>query len=136
MEKKRSVGVTICSIILLAWGSLLIAWVFKQSFRFGSKIFIDTFHFIILASGILSVAASTGLYMLLEWVRKVCVSCSVLSSLILTFLTLYWVIGGFLSFTRGGEWGFFYAMMLSPFLILSLYLLIFLTRPKVKEQFK
>ncbi len=136
MKKKRSLGVIICSAIMLVFGLLLIAYVYKKALHFGPRIYIDTFHFIICASGILSVLTSFGLCMLLDWVRKLSVIFAALVSIFLIPLLLYWIIGGLLSLNRGGEWGFLYATIISPLIILSLYLWIYLTRPKVKDLFK
>ena len=145
MERKRSVGVTIVSIIMFLSGllSFYIAcilrdvyhlWPFEIRMRnfFSPYIFGSTFFIL---TALIYCVSSLYILRLKNWARTIIVR---YSTFFVIVLFLYFpviertpALGDLL-----GMSSFLLSCFISPLVLFSLIFLIFFTRPKVKEQFR
>jgi len=123
MEKKRSVGVMIFSVLLF------ILFLFSIWYFFGSTGFDRLFCLIMI---ITCSIASYGIYALKRWAR-------ILVFCIASLLIMYFVGGLILVYFSNGEGRAYFAAILYtylPFILFGIASIYFFSRPKIKEQFK
>ena len=135
MEKKRSAGVMIISIIMLMYslwfvGDMLIETpgiLFSPSDLYNSQggWFMSPFV------GLIYFISSLGIVKLKEWARKLAVYFSALISFLIVILIILVFNAAFQGECLPGV-----ELLLIPMFSPSVIFLIYLTRPKVKEQFK
>jgi len=83
-------------------------------------------------TGFVFIIFSLGIFVLINWVRMaIIVTSSIVTSLFIAATVLL-----FLLKPDNWQWGILGVSAFFPVIVLSLYSLIYFTRPKVKEQFK
>jgi hypothetical protein len=87
---------------------------------------------LILVSGLAYLLSSPFLFKLKNWARKLTINCSIILLICFVPLLIY--------FTVSGAWQNFFVGALAfssiPYIMFPLFFIIFLSRPKIKEQFK
>jgi len=129
MEKKRSIGVTIIGILSILGGVVGIG---LNAGKLSEYPHYPIFHIIIsgLAFGMFSIFTGIGLLRLKEWARKAEIILCILGALL--YFSLMVVL------SHGSIEDAFLAFFQRSWFktIIAIIIIIYLTRPKVKEQFK
>jgi len=125
MDKKRSVGIGLYSLLGLCVGVHALYTAYNEVSNLREAFSVIGPAYIIL---------SPGIFMLINWVRiTLVVVSSIVTSLFIVIPVLL-----FLLEPQGQTWVWvaLYLTRFFPVFLLSIYSLIYLTRPKVKQQFK
>ena len=127
MEKKRLISLRSYSII----GLLIGVYAFYTAYRHTISVrgAEPAFYWTI---GFTYILFSLGAFTLINWVRIAIITVSYIVSSVFIITSLFL----FLLRPNNWQWGLIFFVLLFPVFILSIYSLIYLTRPKVKEQFK
>ena len=147
MEKKRSAGVTVCGIMMISYSLWLfiaagitpVSYFFYRflptPFKMALKISAGL-PLITLWISLIYLVPSIGILKLKNWARLFTVYFTILLLLpciyVLAILTIFTIKGGLEGPAVIGYLPIFFVLPIMPFIIP----LIYLTRPKVKEQFK
>ena len=126
MEKKKSIGVMILTLLILIFGLITTYFAIIGIRLFPSGLFKNLpalkLVWILLPFGILYIASGIGILFLKEWGRKMLLMTSPFIFLIYLLLL---IIGGIDM-----------RIMTILYVLMPILFLYFFTRPKVKEQFK
>ena len=143
MEKKRSVGIMICGVIMLFYSLYLLRNSTMAFFNFKNlplfyrvRMVMRPVCLITLLPGLIYLIASVGILRMKNWSRLLIIYFSILLLLLIFYVAIS-IIPGIIrrDFEGPAAIGLLPLVLIIP-LLPSLLFLIFFTRPKVKEQFK
>ena len=122
-----AIAIPITGIVMLAFGLISILHGYDFFILFSSLPLL-----LIFISGLIYILSSILLFRLRNWQRKLIIAYSII--IIIYFISL------FIYLTISGAWRNFFggalAFSLLPYILFPLFFIIFLTIPKIKEQFK
>lgn len=123
----------ISSILLFRLRTILIFGILSLII-FGLGLFSFSFHFVITnslisISGFIYIISGIFLFRLRNWAKNLALNCS-------TILLFYFIPVSLFLITDRWGWGKLIAPLFLPYILFPLFFIIFLTRPRIKEQFK
>ena len=135
--------VIIYGVVMLIFGSIITYLGFNTFNDSWLELPYLIAKYLMLIFGLAYCISSVFIFALKNWARKLAIYCSIVLLLFFVPLVIFFIVSELFSSlshsvqaSSCGGWGYLFAVIFSPLIIVPLMFVDFFNRPKVKEQFK